>query len=143
AIKCLAETPHPFGHRQVADAHLAQVVVKILAERVEQLLSEAAVGTSLTISPRPGVSLPVEAAQEEHEMEYDQVKTALDGVRHAVARVKGRGARLRHDHAIERANDAGVRIAPKWGEYHRVSPDPRRRRQGAVKRRIVISWLRA
>ena len=55
-------------------------------------------------------------------MEHDQVKTALDGVWHAVARVKGRGARLRHDHAIERANDAGVGIAPKWGEYHRVSP---------------------
>src|SRR5580704_6484253 len=43
AVKCLAETLHPFWHRQVADAHLAQVVVEILAERVEQLLSEAAV----------------------------------------------------------------------------------------------------
>src|ERR1700691_2132356 len=41
AIKCLGETAHPLRYREVADAHLTQVVVEIAAKYVEKLLSEA------------------------------------------------------------------------------------------------------
>ena len=52
--------------------------------------------------PRRHPSLPPSRGQHQHEMKHDQVEPALDRVRHPVACVKHRRARLRHDGAIER-----------------------------------------
>src|SRR4029079_6965127 len=130
AIESLAETAHPLWHREVANPHLAQVVVEILAECVEELLPKAVADPLLAITLRLGaVTLPFQPVQEQHEMKHNEVKPALNGVRHAVASVKRRIARLRHDHAIERANDALLGITPKWRQYHRVNPYSRQRRR--------------
>src|SRR4029079_14995908 len=85
AIEGLAETAHPLWHREVANPHLAQVVVEILAESVEELLPKALANPRSSLSLGHGaVSLPFQPAQEPHEMEHDQVKAALNRVGHAV-----------------------------------------------------------
>src|SRR5271154_2635143 len=42
AVKGFREVPHLFRHSEIANAHLAQIVVEIAAKRVEQALSNAA-----------------------------------------------------------------------------------------------------
>src|ERR1700733_7786848 len=116
AVECLRKTAHPFRHREVADAHLTQVVIEIAAKYIEKLLPEAACGA---VNP----AAPVE---HEHKMKHNQIKTALPRIRHAVAIVERRSARLRHDHAIEVADAALVRAGPKKPQAHRVNSYPPR-----------------
>jgi hypothetical protein len=57
--------------------------------------------------------IPAKPGQDQHEMQHNQIKSALDGVGDPITDVKRRQARLRHDHAIERVDAAAVGIAPK------------------------------
>ena len=66
-------------HCQVADADFPQVIVHILAKPIENALSH-------TAKPR---FLP-DPLEEQRQMQHDQLKSAFDGVRHAVVPVKGR-----------------------------------------------------
>ncbi len=50
AVEGLADPLHLLGHRQVADAHLAQIVVHVVAETVEQRLPGRPVPASSRIS---------------------------------------------------------------------------------------------
>ncbi len=77
--------------RQIPDAHFPQIGVEIAAKKIEQVLAKVARGRRCAI----------EARQQQHHMQDDEVKTPVYGVGHVVAGVKGRMARLCHDRAIE------------------------------------------
>src|SRR3984885_7162322 len=132
SVKGFGETAHPFRYREVADAHLTQVVVEIAAKDVEKLLSEAACGA---VNP----AKPVE---HKHEMKHDQIKTAFQRVRHPVAIVERRGARLRHDHAIEVADAAHVRAGLKKPQDHKVNSYRRDccRSRRTAKRLLILGF---
>jgi hypothetical protein len=91
AIKRLADPAHPPRHRKIAHTHFAHVVVHIPAEPIEQTLAEPA--------NRPCFTL--QTPQKQHGMQHDHLQSAVNRVRHAVELVKGGGARLCHDRAIE------------------------------------------
>ena len=99
---------HPARHREVADAHLPQIVVEVAAEHVEQPLPERLADSSAAWFAAP--DQPVQATARDAAR---SVEPALDGVGHPIIGVKGRRARLRHDHAIERVDVAAVGTAPK------------------------------
>ena len=99
AIEGLTEGLHAFGHREVAHAHFPEIRVHIGAEMVEKSLRGL----------RPALDL-AQPAQNHPQMRQKQVKTAINRVRHAQARVqaliKQGFSRLRHDHAIDGFNGA-------------------------------------
>ena len=97
AVKGLAEGPHPLRDGLVADAHLAQIVVHVLAEAVEQGLRQL----------RPALGDGPQPAQQQPEMQQQQVETAVNRIGHAQVPVKYGFSRLRHDHAIDGLNGAG------------------------------------
>ena len=66
AVKGLAEGPHPLRHGLVAYPHLAQIVVHVLAETVEQRLRQ--LGAALH---RP------QAAQQQPQMQQNRSKRPL------------------------------------------------------------------
>ena len=51
-----------------------------------------------------GARLAPDLGNDQHEMQHNEVETALDGVRHPVCAVEGRLPGLRHDRAIEVAD---------------------------------------
>jgi hypothetical protein len=57
--------------------------------------------------------LATEPAQQQHQMQDDQLKAALDAIRNAVTGVKSGGTRLCHDGAIETMDVTVVVTAPK------------------------------
>src|SRR5581483_12218460 len=108
SVKGFAKAAHPLWHREIAHAHLAKIVVEVTAERIKEPLPNGALGAVdllLTVLPHNRADL----GEHEHEMQHDEVKATFERVRHPVARVKCRLARLRHDRAIEVAD---VR---RWG----------------------------
>lgn len=104
-----------FGHRHIGDTHLAQVVIEIAAEGVEKPLP------NIPIMPPPslcGSVLSVEPPQQQHQVQNDEVKSALDGIWHPMMGVEGGGPSLRHDRAIEVADGARLRAAQKpWWNH--------------------------
>ena len=114
AVKRLAEAPHMFRHGKIANAHLAQIAVEIAAKHVEKLLSDAA----------PGIAVPLEPGQHKNQVQHDQIKSAFHRIRHAVARVKGRGTGLRHDRAIEVTDVAATGSGSKTAQDHKVNAGP-------------------
>ena len=98
AIECLAECLHAFRHGEVADPHLAEVVVHIGAEAVEQGLRQA-----LPVRRRP------QPAQHQPQMQDQHVEPAVNRVAHVEPGVKRRFSRLRHDHAIDGFDGAARR----------------------------------
>src|ERR1700689_1849766 len=63
-IKGFAEPLHLLRHRKVANAHLAEIAVKIAAKHVEKLLPNAPPGA--VVRPDPG--------QKKYKMKHDQIK---------------------------------------------------------------------
>ena len=111
--------PHLLGHRQVAHAHLAEIVVDVLAEPVEQPLADRRAA-----APGPSRQSP----QHQHQMQHDHVEAARDRVRHAVTVIERRGSRLRHDHAIEGVDVGGSCGSGERGAKSSGWPVRRRRR---------------
>ena len=95
AVKRLAEGPHPLRHGLVADPHLAQIVVHVLAEAVEQRLGKGGVGAR-----------PAQLRQHHPQVQHHHIETAVNRVRYAQRLIKQRFSRLRHDHAIDGLNGA-------------------------------------
>jgi hypothetical protein len=65
--------------------------------------------------------LALQAAQQQDGVQHDHLQPAVDRIRHPVGLVKGRRARLCHDHAIESGDGVVPRGAAKQAQYHRVS----------------------
>jgi hypothetical protein len=113
-VKGFAETLHPLRHRKVADAHLAQIAVKIAAKYVEKLLPDATSGAIVRTDP----------GQKKHEMKHNQIKSALHRIGHLIGAVKHGRAGLRHDGAIEVADGAIAGAGSKTTKDHKVNPSP-------------------
>ena len=93
-----------FGTFRIASAYLPQIVVHILANPVENALSEALQGGVLR------------QAIEHQSQQHNQVETAVNRVGDGVVAIKTGQSRLRHDHAIEGGNGVGPRAAAKKGK---------------------------
>lgn len=106
-IRC-PDLTHLFRHLQVANTHLPQIVVHIPAKSVKNTLTEL-----------PKVLIAVEPPHQENQVENDQLKSSIDGIRNAIITVKGRHAGLRHDRAIQRGNGVGSVGTTKQGQNHR------------------------
>ena len=65
-------------NREIANAHLAQVPVEVAAKRVEQPLPEQA----------SVIAGPVEPTQQEHQVQDNQVESALHRIGHPEIGVK-------------------------------------------------------
>jgi hypothetical protein len=140
AIKRVSYSTHLPGHREIADSHLPHVSIHVTAKKIEQLLAQL-----------PAFCLPIlQMTQNKNDMEHEHLQPAANGIGDAVAAVKCRRPRLRHDGAIERSNAAGLGVRGKSTEYHWVSsrlrPEaptlalPRKRgrvRVGGLKRAIT------
>ena len=98
AIEGLAEGLHALRHLEVADPHLAQIIVHIVAKMVEQPLRQGRAALHR-----------LQAAQEQPQMQQKQVKTAVNRVRNPKVPIKQRFSRLRHDHAIDGLDGAAQR----------------------------------
>jgi hypothetical protein len=98
AVERLADPAHLVRHRLIADAHLAQIVVHVAAERVEHALC----GGALRGATRGGAV--AQPPQHQDEVQHDHVESAEHCVGNRVILVEYRMARLRHDGAIERRN---------------------------------------
>src|SRR6185369_340204 len=109
-IERLADAPHLLRDRQVADPHLAQVVVHVLAEQIENRLP-----------PGRAVRRIIEPPQQQNHVQQDHFKATVHRIGHPEMLVKGLGSRLCHDGAIERGNARVVTGAAKELEYHRDS----------------------
>src|SRR5208282_253885 len=96
AVKGFGKALHLLRHGEIAHAHFPQIGIEIAAKLVEKSLTKTA----------PGVGVAAEPAQQQHQVEHDQIEPTLYGVRYSVVGVKGRGSGLRHDRAIERADCA-------------------------------------
>ena len=95
AVERLAEGLHALRNGEITDPHFAQIGVHILAEAVEQRLAQL----------RPALDRP-QPPQYHPQMQHQQVKTAVNRIRHAQVPIKQRFSRLRHDHAIDGLNGA-------------------------------------
>ena len=100
AVEGLAEGLHALRHREVADAHLAQIIVHIVAKMVEQRLRQGRAALDR-----------LQAPQDQPQMQQKQVKTAVNRVRNPQVPIKQRFSRLRHDHAIDGLDGAAQRRA--------------------------------
>ncbi len=109
-IKSFAEFAHSLRHREIANPHFAKIGVEVAAKRVEEPLPV----------PAPAI-VAAEPVDQQHQMKDNQIETALYRVRNAVAAVKGRQARLRHDRAIEVADAAILGIGSKEPPNHKVN----------------------
>ena len=113
AAKRLTELTHPARHREIADAHLPQVVVKVAAEHVEQSLPDGGSGAERRAAlggSNPPCAQPTE---HQHEVQHDQLETPLDAVGNSIMGVENRRSGLCHDGAIEGRDIATVVTAPK------------------------------
>ena len=95
AVEGLPEGLHSLRDGEIADPHFAQIGVHIVAEAIEQRLGKA--GAALDRLQPP---------QYHPQMQHQQIKTAVNRVRHAQVPIKQRFSRLRHDHAIDGLNGA-------------------------------------
>jgi len=123
AIKRFAEFAHLARHREIANAHFPQVIVEVTAEQIEQLLPDPP-EIRCRGRLRARLRLAAEPAQNQHKVQDDQLKTAVDAVGDPIAAIERHGARLRHDGAIEALDIVGVAAAPKYAQDHRDSSRP-------------------
>src|SRR6185312_12174162 len=109
AVEGFAELAHPARDRHIANAHLPQVVVEVAAEDVEQSLPNGRARTG----PGSRRWVGAEPAQHQHEVQHDQLETALDAVRNPVMGVESWRTGLCHDGAIETVDIAIGVTTPK------------------------------
>jgi hypothetical protein len=95
AIKRFAKSLHALRHGEIADPHFAQIGVHIVAKPVEQRLAKRGAACDRRQPPH-----------QQPQMQHQQVKTAVNRVRHRQVPIKQRFSRLRHDHAIDGFNGA-------------------------------------
>jgi hypothetical protein len=79
SVKRLAEAAHLSRNREVADPHLAQIVIEVATKHIEEPLPDGR-----------GYAVPTKAVQKQHQMQHNQLKPAFDRVRHPIILVKGR-----------------------------------------------------
>ena len=93
-----------------------------MANTIEKILTQAAP----QVGSLPGLlaSLLAQPAQQQHEMQHDQVEPAFHRIGHAVIGIERRRARLRHDRAIKRGDDAGLGSTSKPRQDHGDRPVP-------------------
>src|SRR5579862_6173312 len=120
AIKSLTKAAHMFGNRKITDSHFPQVLIEIAAERIEKLLTKGL----------PCPIFPPEPAQKQHQMQHNELESALHCVGHSEISIKRRGAGLRHDRAIQGSDGAAFRASPKRPQDHGDSPCRRYRLWG-------------
>ena len=98
---------HLLADRQVAHAHLAQVQVHVGEHGVEDRLGQG----------RPArVGLAAQAADQQGDMQADEVEAALDRVGHAEPGEQQRVARRGHGGAVEREAGPFMRAAAEHAE---------------------------
>jgi hypothetical protein len=68
-----------FGHREVADAHLAQIMVHVAPEGIEQSAPE-----------RRPLGLPRKPPQHHRQVQHNHLEASFDGIRNAEFRIKFR-----------------------------------------------------
>src|SRR5512138_2291338 len=78
----------------------------------------------------PQLRFVSQPAENQGQMQNQQVKTSIYSVRHTIFAVKAGQSRLRHDGAIQRRNGVRPRAAAKQGEFHRI-------RSGAAATRVT------
>jgi len=74
AVERLADTAHLARHALIADAHLAQIVIHVAAERIEYALRQSPGGCPACAQP----------PQEQRQMQHDQVEPTQHSIWRAI-----------------------------------------------------------